>query len=219
MRPEKSRWRIPAVQAVSKQPQRPEPPKAAPVTETANAAATPAVEKKVELKPAVKAEAPQAGGKQSSSVRTRCSSSPPGDRVPAGGRRSQGRSRGVREFLRKGGFAAVMAAGPSDKEKLYRVLVGPLKDTRSVQGPRRSRSRRLQEPIRAKILACSHDLVQLGDRADLACPSGCARADTHIESVHLAEARSAASCTCTRFANRRAARTSTSASTAARPRS
>jgi cell division septation protein DedD len=35
-------------------------------------------------------------------------------------------------ILRKNSFAGVMAAGPSEKEKLYRVLVGPLKDPAAV---------------------------------------------------------------------------------------
>jgi cell division septation protein DedD len=35
-------------------------------------------------------------------------------------------------ILRKKDFAAAMAAGPSEKEKLYRVLVGPLKDAAEI---------------------------------------------------------------------------------------
>jgi cell division septation protein DedD len=39
-------------------------------------------------------------------------------------------------ILRKNSFAGVMAAGPSEKEKLYRVLVGPLKDPTAVSKTR-----------------------------------------------------------------------------------
>ncbi len=39
-------------------------------------------------------------------------------------------------ILRKNSFAGVMAAGPSEKEKLYRVLVGPLKDPAAVSKTR-----------------------------------------------------------------------------------
>jgi cell division septation protein DedD len=35
-------------------------------------------------------------------------------------------------ILRKKSFPAAMAAAPSEKEKLYRVLVGPLKDAAEI---------------------------------------------------------------------------------------
>ena len=111
----------------------PEPPKAAPVTETAKPAATPAVEKKVELKPAVKAEAPQAAPAPGGPLFIEPAV---GQKFIQVGAVAKAEAEVFVNVLRRAGFAAVMAAGPSDKEKLYRVLVGPLKDTATVSKAR-----------------------------------------------------------------------------------
>ncbi len=120
----------------------PEPAKAAPVAEPVKAAPAPVAEKKAEIKK-VLAETPPAATAPAPAAAKAPASNGPLFIEPAVGQKfiqvgavSKAEAELLVGVLRRAGFAAVMAAGPSDKEKLYRVLVGPLKDTAAVSKSR-----------------------------------------------------------------------------------
>jgi cell division septation protein DedD len=118
----------------------PEPAKAEPAAEPVKAAPVPPAEKKADVKKvAAKTETPQAAPAPVPAAAKTPAPSGPLFIEPAVGQKfiqvgavSKAEAEVFVNVLRRAGFAAVMAAGPSDKEKLYRVLVGPLKDTAAV---------------------------------------------------------------------------------------